>query len=173
MVFLFRFIIAGILSVFYAAYLFEIYRHITNPINHFLHVSQKKKIHRLIVFFVIIIFILALAGIMRQFILPKPIFDLIVASVESVFIIPFFGTFFADHLLHAWRKKRLPIAISTFNIIATAFVAIATNMLILFSSEETIHKATIFLDFAKDTFTICLIVVLGSIGVAYWYSRKK
>lgn len=168
----FKIIIASILSVLYSAYLIEMYRHLTHPIQP-VHINNKQKINRLILFFIGIVITLGLAYIIRQFVLPRPIFNLIVVSLEAIFIIPFFGAIFTDHLLHAWRQVRLPYAISMFNIIATALIAIASNLLIIFGSEKTIIRATSILNVTNDIIVICLILALGFLGIGYWSSAKK
>ncbi len=165
--------LSSILSVLYTAYLIEMYRHLTKPLKPFHHMSREKKIRRLIIFFFGIVLTILLAYVIRQFVLPRPIFDLIVISLQAIFIIPFFGAIFTDRLLHAWRQKRLPYALSMLNIVATAAIAAGTNLLIVFGSTETIETITRILEAATDIIAICFILVLGFLGIGYWQSAKK
>ncbi len=161
------------LSALYVAYLVEMYRHLSNPLKPFHHMSHKKKMHRLMLFFLGIACTVLFAYAIREFVLPRPIFDLIVVSLQAIFIIPFFGAIFTDRLLHAWRQKRLPYPISMLNIVVTATIATVTNSFILFGSSERIEQVAQVLSVATDIIAICFIVILGILGMGYLQSTKK
>ncbi len=161
------------LSFLYAAYLLEIYRHMTKPLKPLSHQTPKKRLNRVIIFFVGIIGTILFAYIIRQFLLPRPVFDLIVVSLQTIFTIPFFGALLTDHLLRAGQKKRLPHSITLFIILGTAVVAVWSNLLILFASQDTIQKAADVLEVATDIITICFILVLGFLGFQYFKNVEK
>ncbi len=161
------------LSALYAAYLVEMYRHLTNPLKSLQHMNRRKKIIRLIIFFIGIVCTVLLAYAIREFVLPRPIFDLIVVALQAIFIIPFFGAIFADRLLHAWRQRRLPYSISKLNIAVTTGIALGTNLIILFASEKFIEETTNVLAIATDIIAVCFILILGILGMGYWQSTKK
>ncbi len=162
-----------ILSILYIAYLIEMYRHLTKPLQPLHHQNRKKKIRRLIAFFIGIAATIIFAFALREFLLPRPIFDLIVVSLQTIFIIPFFGAIFTDRLLHAWRQRRLPYPITLLVIICTGLIGAASNLLILFASQETIQKSADILEFFTDITTICFILILGILGISYLKSTKK
>lgn len=168
-----RLALAGTLSILYAAYLIEMYRHLTRPLKPLHHQNRKKKMKRLIFFFVGIVSTILIAYAIRQFVIPKPTFDLIVASLQIIFIIPFFGAILTDRLLHAWRSRRLPYSISVSIIIFTALIGAGTNLLILFATQETIKTVASILDTTTDITAICVILVLAFLGIGYWQSTKK
>ncbi len=161
------------LSALYAAYLVEMYRHLTNPLKPLHHMNRKKKIIRLIIFFTGITITILLAYTIRELVVPRPIFDLIVVSLQAIFIIPFFGAIFTDRLLHAWRKRRLPYSISLINIAITTGIALITNLIILFGPLELIEQTTKILSVATDIIAVCLILGLATLGFGYWQSAKK
>ncbi|TET33502.1 hypothetical protein E3J61_03830 [Candidatus Dependentiae bacterium] len=161
------------LSALYTAYLAEMYRHLTNPLKPLQHMNRQKKIRRLMLFFIGIACTVLLAYVIREFMLPRPIFDLIVASLQAIFIIPFFGAIFADRLLHAWRQRRLPHSISMANILITASIALGSNLLILFGSQPFIAQVAYALSAATDIIAVCFIIVLGILGIGYLQSTRK
>ncbi len=162
-----------ILSILYIAYLVEMYRHLTKPLQPLHHQNRKKKIRRLIAFFIGIAATIIFAFAIREFLLPRPIFDLIVVSLQAMFVIPFFGAIFTDRLLHAWRQRRLPYPITLLVIICTGLIGAGSNLLILFASQETIQKAADILEFVTDITTICFILILGLLGISYLKNAKK
>jgi hypothetical protein len=117
-----------------------------------------------------IIAALGISYIIRQFLVPRPIFDLVVASLEAIFVIPFFGAIFTDLLLHAWRRQRLPYTMSIINIVIPAIIGIGTNLVILFGSPQTMQTTTEILNNVTDITTICVILILGALGLSYWHS---
>lgn len=164
--------LAAILSILYIAYIIEMYRHLTRPLKPFHHQSAQNRLHRLVIFFIGISLTILLAVVIRQFVLPRPIFDLIVVTLETIFIIPFFGTIFTDRLLHAWRQRRLPHPIILSTLIATLTIGLASNLLIVFGSEKTITAIADILSVATDLVAICFILILAFLGLGYWQSRK-
>ena len=167
-----KYSIVTTLSILYTAYIIEMYRHLTRPLKPFHHQSRKKKIRRLIIFFIAIATTVLCAYIIREFLLPRPTFDLIVSCLQATFIIPFFGAILTDRLLHAWRQKRLPYPITVLIVICTGLIAIGSNLLILYGSQETIRAAADILGAITDIITICFILVLGVLGIAYVQSTR-
>ncbi len=165
--------IVTILSILYTAYLIEMYRHLTKPLKPLPRQTHKRKMHRLIFFFIIVSTTVLCAYILRQFILPRYAFDLIIVTLQAIFIIPFFGALFTDRLLHAWQKKRLPKSINHLIIICTALIGLGSNLLILFASPESITTITNILETATEIITICFILILGVLGIGYVQSTKK
>jgi hypothetical protein len=165
--------IVSILSILYSAYLVEMYRHLTKPLESLGHQNRQKKIKRLIIFFIGIAATIIFAYVIREFLLPRPIFDLIIVSLQTIFIIPFFGAIFTDRLLHMWRQQRLPYPITLLVIICMGIIGTASNLLILFASEPTIQKAAYSLEFITDITTIGIILMLGFLGIGYLRSTKK
>lgn len=168
-----RYSIVGILSLLYTAYLIEIYRHLTKPLKPLSHQTSKTKLWRIIAFFVGILGTIIFAYVIREFLLPRPVFDLVVVSLQTIFTIPFFGALLTDHLLHAWQQKRLPYSITLLILCCTALVAIGSNLLILLGSQQTIQKAADILEIFTDITTICLILVLSFLGFQYFKSARK
>ncbi len=170
----FRFLVIITLTILYAVYLFEIFKHVTSPERLLPH---KKRKHRKRLFFIFILgvsFIIGIIYMVREFLLPRPIFDLIVVSLELVFIIPFFGSIFSDLLLHAWDHKRyLAHILNTLNIALPACIGITTNLLILFASQETIESISYVLNITTDIATVGIISVLGLLGLTHWQNIKK
>jgi len=173
MEFLGRLVLVIVLSALYTAYLLEMYHHLTSPLESLHHMSRQKKIRRLILFFIGVSFTVLLAYAIREFMLPRPIFDLIVASLQAIFIIPFFGAIFTDRLLNAWRQRRLPYSISMANILITASIALGSNLLILFGPLTRIRQVADFLSIATDIIAVGLIIVLGILGIGYLQSVRK
>lgn len=165
--------IVTVLSFLYIAYLIEIYRHMTKPLKPLSRQTPHKKLWRIILFFIGIVCTILFAYIIRQFLLPRPVFDLIVVSLQTIFTIPFFGALLTDHLLHAWQKKRLPYSITLLILLCTALVAIGSNLLIVFASQPTIQKAADILEVATDITTVCFILVLGFLGFQYFKNTGK
>lgn len=168
-----KYSIVSILSILYTAYLIEIYRHMTKPLKPLHHQTAKTKLWRLIAFFVGIIGTIIFAYVIREFLLPRPVFDLVVSSLQTIFIIPFLGALLTDHLLHAWQKKRLPYSITLLILFCTAFIALGSNLLILLGSQQTIQNAANILEIATDITTICFILILGFLGIQYFKSTRK
>ncbi len=169
-----KLLIVIILTILYSVYLVEIYKHITNPERLLPH---KKRSHQKRLFFIFIAVVVLVFGIIfmaRQVLLPRPIFDLIVVSLEMVFIIPFFGSIFSDLLHHAWPKKRnLRHTLNILNLLIPTCIIIATNMLILFAPQKTIESIAYVLNIIGDIGTACIILILGFLGLTYWQNMKR
>ncbi len=168
-----KYSLVAFLSLLYIAYIFEMYRHLTRPLKPFHYLSKKKRIQRLMLFFIGITCTVLVAYTIREFVLPRPIFDLIVVTLQSIFIIPFFGAIFTDHLLHAWRQRRLPYPITLSIVICTGLIGAGSNALILFASSETIEKASHILEVMTDISAVCFLIVLAFLGIGYWHSATK
>lgn len=172
--FFYKIIIISLLSIIYTIYLLEVYQHITSPERLLPHRQRR---HRKRLFFIFISAIILIIGIIftiRQFVLPRPIFDLIVVSLELMFLIPFFGIILADLAFHTWpQQKWLPIILNVGNIALPAIIAITTNLLILFASQETIELIAYTLNITTDISTVGIVSILGFLGVNYWQHRKK
>lgn len=169
---LLKIILATVLSILYIAYIIEMYRHLTRPLKPLSHLSSENRIQRLIIFFIGVSLTILVAFIIRQFVLPRPFFDLIVVTLETIFIIPFFGTIFTDRLLHAWRQRRLPYPIILSTLVATLTIGLASNLLIVFGSEKTIRAIADVLSVITDLIAICFILILAFLGLGYWQSKK-
>lgn len=165
--------VVAILSFLYAAYLIEIYRHMNKPLKPISHEKKEHKLGRFLFLFIGIIVTITLAFIIRQFLLPRPVFNLIVASLQAIFTIPFFGALVTDHLLRAGQQKRLPRPITLLILIGTAIVAITSNALLLFASQNTIQRAADIMEMASDIITVCFIIIMGYLGIQYFKSVEK
>ncbi len=168
-----RYSIVSLLSILYIAYLFEMYQHLTKPLQPFHYSSKKKRAQWLIIFFIGIACTVLFAYTIREFLLPRPIFDLIVATLQSIFIIPFFGAIFIDHFLYAWKQRRLPYPITLSIIICTALVCTVSNILILFASSQIIKKVSETLEVITDISAVCFLLILAFLGIGYWHNSKK
>lgn len=157
----------------YAVYLIELYKHATSPERLLPH-KQRKHRKRLFFIFILCVFIvLGIIYMVREFLLPRPIFDLIVVSLEMTFLIPFFGTIFSDLLLHAWQQERLAYAVHILNIILPLCIGIAMNGLILFASEETIESIAYTFNIGTDIATVGIISIMGFLGLRYLHHKKN
>ena len=173
MIFWGRLLIVVILSLLYTAYFIEIYRHLSQPLASPLHLPRKKMVHRIVLFICGILGAVLMAYIIREYIVPRPIFDLIAISLQTIFTIPFFGALVTDHLLHAWQKKRLPRSITLLTLGATAIIAAGSNLLILFAKPATLRYVSEMLETITDIVTICLILGIGYLGIQYFKSRRQ
>ncbi len=168
-----KIIIISILTILYCAYFVELHRHLTHPLNKLGYQSRQKKTSRLILFFIGIIATIALAYLIRKLILPKAIFDLIVASIQAIFILPFLGAIVTDRLLHTWKERRLPYPITILTIICSIAIVIVSNTLILFGSQDIIEQATYLISVGSDIISVCFIIGFAFFGLGYASSLIK
>lgn len=172
--FYFKIAITLLLTFLYTIYLVELYQHITNPERLLPHKQRKHRKRLFVIFILAILVIIGIIATIRQFVLPRPIFDLIVVSLELMFLIPFFGIIFADLLLHTWPHRYvLARILNILNILLPACIAITTNLLILFAAQETIESIAYVLNITTDIATVGVISTLGFLGVAHWRRNRR
>ena len=173
MIFAIKLAIVIVLTILYIAYIIELHRHLTYPFIEEESEGRQKKLLRYTVILLGVFATIATALIIRKHMLPQPLFSLIVASLQMIFVIPVFFTILTDRLLFVWKKKRLPYAVTLITILSIIGVIIASNGLILFGSDELIDKASNTLLVISDILAGTILITLGLLGVVYWISKKK
>lgn len=164
--------IAGFLSLLYSAYLVELYRHLTNPLPAQPTETKKKRFLRLLLFLLGIVITGIAAYIIKEFVLSRSLFELIVGALQAIFVIPFFGAICTDRVLYTCWQERLPLAATIFIISLTAAIGFGTNLLIVFATPNTLDKATYWLDVGTDIATITSLLLLAYFGTRYWMEKK-